>query len=90
LEDLSFPYLYPKEYEWLIKNVKEQYEAREKHLKKVRPLLLKILKKEGIKPIDVHSRPKHYWSLYQKLLRHEMDFDRIHDLIALRVIVNDV
>ena len=90
LEDLSFPYLYPKEYEWLIKNVKEQYEAREKHFKKVRPLLLKILKKEGIKPIDVHSRPKHYWSLYQKLLRHEMDFDRIHDLIALRVIVNDV
>ena len=90
LEDLAFPYLYPKEYEWLMKNVKERYEKREKYLKRVKLLLRKILKKGKIKPIDVHSRPKHYWSLYQKLLKNEMDFERIHDLVALRVIVDDV
>lgn len=90
LEDLAFPYLYPKEYEWLIRNVKEEYKERIEHLKKAKPILIKILKKEGIKPIDVHSRPKHYWSLYQKLLKHDMAFDRIYDLIAIRVIVNDV
>ncbi len=90
LEDLAFPYLYPKEYEWLINNVKERYEEREKHIKKVKPLLIKILKEANVKPIDVHSRPKHYWSLYQKLLKHDMDFDRIYDLIALRMIVDDV
>ena len=78
LEDLAFPYLYPKEYKWLTKNVKEKYEKREKYLKEVKPFLIKILEKEGIKPIDVHSRPKYYWSLYQKLLKHEMDFERIH------------
>ena len=90
LQDLAFPFLYPKEYEWLIKNVKEKYEEREKHIKKVKPLLIKILKEANVKPINIHSRPKHYWSLYQKLLKHEMDFDRIYDLIALRVIVDDV
>lgn len=90
LEDLAFPYLYPKEYEWLIKNVKEKYEEREKHLKKIKSLLTKLLKKEGIQPLSIHSRPKHYWSLYQKLLKHEMNFERIHDLIALRIIVEDV
>lgn len=90
LEDLAFPYLYPKEYEWLTKNVQDRYEARENHLKRAIPILIKLLKKEDIKPIDIHSRPKHYWSLYQKLLRYEMDFERIYDLIAVRVIVADV
>lgn len=90
LEDLAFSYLYPKEHEWLMQTVKEKYEAREKYLKKVRPVLIKNLAKEGIKPIDVHSRPKHYWSLYQKLLKYEMNLERIYDLVALRVIVDDV
>ena len=90
LQDLAFRYLYPKEYEWLIENVREKYEEREKYLKKVKKVLIKILEKEVIKPIDIHSRPKHYWSLYQKLLKHEMNFERIYDLIALRVIVDDV
>lgn len=90
LEDFAFPYLYPKEYEWLQNNIKERYEERHKHLEKVKPLLMEILTSADIKPIDVHSRPKHYWSLYQKLLRNDMDFDRIYDLIAIRVIVDDV
>lgn len=90
LEDLAFSYLYPKEYEWLRNNIKERYEERHKHLEKAKPLLIEILKEAEIKPINVHSRPKHYWSLYQKLLRNSMDFDRIYDLIALRVIIDDV
>ena len=90
LEDLAFPFLYPKEYQWLMENFKEKYEERKKYLEKVKLVLIKILAKEGVKPIDVHSRPKHYWSLYQKLLKHEMNFERIYDLVALRVIVEDV
>lgn len=90
LEDLAFPYLYPKEFEWLLKNVKEKYEERKKYLNKVRPNLIKILVKEKITPIDVHLRAKHYWSLYQKLLRYDMDFEKIYDLVALRVVVSDI
>ncbi len=90
LQDLAFLYLYPKEYEWLMNNVKERYEKRKKYLKKVKKALIKILKKEKIKPIDIHSRPKHHWSLYQKLIKHEMNFERIYDLVALRIIVEDI
>ncbi|OGZ24235.1 MAG: hypothetical protein A2896_00085 [Candidatus Nealsonbacteria bacterium RIFCSPLOWO2_01_FULL_43_32] len=90
LEDLAFPYLYPKEYEWLKNNIKERYEVRQKELTKIKPLLVAILAQAGIKPIDIHSRPKHYWSLYQKLLRNDMNFESIYDLIAIRVIVQDI
>ena len=90
LEDMAFPYLYPEEFKWLIENVKERYEEREKYLKMVQPILIKILKEEGITSINVHQRAKHYWSLYQKLLEHDMDFEKNYDLIALRIIVDDV
>ncbi len=88
LEDLAFPYAYPKEYSWLMKNIKERIEQRKKYLKKVQPIILRALKKEGITPFDIHSRAKHYFSLYQKLLRYDMDFDKIYDLMALRIITN--
>ena len=90
LEDLAFPYVYPREYEWLMENFKERYREREKYLERVRPVLEKILREGKIKPADIHFRAKHYWSLYQKLSKHEMDFDKIYDLVALRVIVSDV
>ena len=90
LQDLAFKYLYPKEYNWLINNVKEKYEEREKYLETFKKVLIKIFQKERIKIIDIHYRPKHYWTLYQKLLKHEMNFDRIYDIVALRIIVEDV
>src|SRR3989344_1274370 len=90
LEDLAFPCLYPKEFEWLTKNIKEKYREQQKYIEKVKPVFKKVLASEGITPIDIHSRTKHYWSLYQKLLRCEMNLDKIHDLVALRVIVDDI
>jgi len=90
LEELSFPYLYPKECSWLIKQVKEKYKEREKYLRKIEPKIKNILRKEGVAPLDIHSRAKSYWSLYQKLLRNEMNFEKIHDLVALRIIVKDI
>lgn len=90
LEDLSFPYLYSKEYQWLMENVKEKYEERKNYLEKIKPTLKNILGKEGVEPLDIQSRPKSYFSLYQKLLKYEMNFERIYDLVALRIIVPDI
>lgn len=90
LEDLAFMYLYPKEYDWLIKNVKEKYETRKKYLETFKNVLVKTFRKERMEIIDIHHRPKHYWTLYQKLLKHEMNFEQIYDLMALRIIVADV
>jgi (p)ppGpp synthase/HD superfamily hydrolase len=62
---------------------------QEKYLKKFTPYLKKILKKERAKVLDINYRVKSYWSTYRKLLRHEMNFDKIHDLLALRIITSD-
>jgi len=90
LEDLSFSYLFPNRFKWLKENIKEEYGEREKYLKKISPQLKKHFKKERLKFIDINYRAKSYWSTYQKLTRHDMDFDKIHDLIALRVIVKNI
>ncbi len=90
LEDLSFAYLLPDQFNWLKENIKEKYEERQRYLKKFIPRLKKIFKTEKIKFSDINYRAKSYWSTYQKLISHDMDFDRIHDLVAIRVIVPDI
>ncbi|OGN09658.1 MAG: hypothetical protein A3J46_01545 [Candidatus Yanofskybacteria bacterium RIFCSPHIGHO2_02_FULL_41_11] len=90
LEDLAFPYVYPKEYIWLLKKVKEKYTDRINYIERTKPLVKKYLKDAGIFVIDLHSRAKRYYSLYEKLQRKEMDLDKIHDLVAMRVIVPDI
>ena len=90
LQDLAFPYLYPKEYEWLIKNTKEQYETRTIYLSKIKPEVLRVLREHDIRPLAVEVRAKRYSSLYKKLLRRNMDMGKIYDLVALRIIVATV
>ena len=90
LEDLAFQYAYPEEYSWIQKEVKERIPQREKYLGKIIPIVKKELEKEGIKIISVDSRIKHYYSLWKKLLRYDMDWNLINDLIAVRIIVSSV
>ena len=87
LQDFAFPYLYPKEYEWLLSNTKEQYEKRLAYLERIKPEVERVLRKHDIAPLGVEVRAKRYSSLYKKLLRRNMDMGRIYDLVALRVIV---
>lgn len=90
LEDFAFPALYPKEYDWLLDNVKQKYEERQQYLENLQKDLPVLLRKEKIKFLDIHKRAKYYFSLYQKLLRNEMDLGKIYDLVALRVLVPTV
>ena len=90
LEDLAFPYVYPKEYDWLMKATQEKYQDWETYVKKFKPILAEELTKEGIKFLNLHARAKHYYSLYKKLLKHDMDISKIMDIVALRVIVPTV
>jgi len=90
LEDLAFQYAYPEEYEYIQKELKEKMSQREKYLEKIIPIVEKELIKEKIKIIDIHSRTKHYYSLWKKLLRYNMDWNLITDLIAIRIIVGSI
>ncbi len=90
LEDLSFPYLFPNEYEWLLKTIKEEFSERQSYANRLKPLVWKMLREHGIFPIEIDSRAKRYFSLYKKLLRYDMNLEKIHDLAALRIIVKTV
>jgi GTP pyrophosphokinase len=87
LQDLAFPYLHPREYEWLMRATKEHYAERMKYLEKVKPQIKKLLEEHDIKPLDIEIRAKRYSSLYKKLVKRDMDLSRVHDLVAMRVIV---
>jgi len=90
LEDLAFFYLYPKEYQWLLENVKERYEERQKYLERVRPVIERALDENSIKVLRIDFRAKRYSSLYKKLLRYDMNLEQVYDLVALRIIVPGV
>jgi len=90
IEDTAFPFAYPEEYkkvEELMKNKREQYE---KYLAEITTTLQKELDLNSIKAVEISYRLKHKYSLYQKLLRYDMDIDKIYDIVALRVIVNSI
>ncbi len=90
LEDLAFPYVEPDAYEWITQTLKDSYETRLAYAMKVKPLVVKLLLKHGVKPLSVDSRAKRYSSLYKKLIRYNLDIEKIHDLVATRIIVSSV
>ncbi|MEK7604066.1 MAG: RelA/SpoT family protein [Patescibacteria group bacterium] len=90
LEDLAFPYAYPREYSWLMKKVKEKYTDRLNYIERTKPIIKRFLKDAGIPIVDLNSRAKHYYSLYQKLEKKDMDLEKIHDLVAMRIVVPDI
>jgi len=90
LEDLTFPYLHPEEYKWLLENVRERYEERQRYLERVEIIVKKILKEHGIEPKKIDFRAKRYSSLYKKILRYNMDLEQIYDLVAIRIILETI
>jgi GTP pyrophosphokinase len=90
LQDLAFPYLHPKEEQWLKNEVSEEYGVRRNYLETVKPHLEGIVQNAGINILQLDFRAKHYYSLYKKLLRYDMDLGRIYDLVAIRLILSSV
>jgi GTP diphosphokinase / guanosine-3',5'-bis(diphosphate) 3'-diphosphatase len=90
LEDGSFAYLLPQEYERM-KNIMD-IKVREKgaYVSRIIDQTEKMLAQTNITDIQVHGRVKRLYSLFKKLKRYQGDLGKIYDLIAIRIIVNDV
>ncbi len=89
LEDLSFAQLHPKVHEEIVRLVADRAPAREEYLAAVRERISTDLKAGKIKAV-VTGRPKHYYSVYQKMIVRGRDFEDIYDLVAVRVLVDSV
>ena len=89
LEDLSFRYLHEKEYYDLVNAIAEKRTEREEYTAKVVNELLERLQEAGI-DAEIDGRPKHFYSIYRKMIKKNKTLDQIFDLIAVRVLVNSV
>ncbi len=88
LEDLAFGTLHPKVYDEIVRLVAEAAPSRDEFLATVVNQVQADLKAARIKA-DVTGRPKHYYSIYQKMVVRGRDFQDIYDLVGLRVLVED-
>jgi len=86
LEDLAFGTLYPKVYDEIVRLVAEAAPSRDKYLSRVIDQVLSDLRAAKIKAA-VTGRPKHYYSIYQKMVVRGRDFQEIYDLVGLRILV---
>lgn len=92
LEDLSFKYLYPENYEKLKKEVEKRIKEAKDFVEKVKGILTNLLKENKIKG-EVLGRVKHLYSVYRKLQKYNLtikDLDQVYDLIGFRLIVNSI
>ncbi|MDD5621834.1 MAG: bifunctional (p)ppGpp synthetase/guanosine-3',5'-bis(diphosphate) 3'-pyrophosphohydrolase [Actinomycetota bacterium] len=89
LEDLSFKYLYPKEYEKIKNMIDEKLEERKSLIDEAVKIISKKLKEVKISA-DISGRIKTYYSVYNKIIKQNRKFEDIYDIIAIRIIVNDV
>jgi GTP pyrophosphokinase len=87
LEDLAFATLYPKRYDEIVRLVAERAPSRDTYLAKVIERIKKELREGGLKA-EVTGRPKHYYSIYQKMIVRGREFTDIYDLVGIRVLVD--
>jgi guanosine-3',5'-bis(diphosphate) 3'-pyrophosphohydrolase len=86
LEDLSFAALHPRKYAEIQAMVAERRADREEHVNEAKAVLQRELDKVDI-PAEISGRPKHFYSIYDKMSKKGREFNEIYDLTAMRVIV---
>jgi GTP diphosphokinase / guanosine-3',5'-bis(diphosphate) 3'-diphosphatase len=89
LEDLAFQYLQPEKYREIAILVSDRRATREKYLRRVIKALTDALSSASIEA-EISGRPKHLYSIYQKMEATGRSFDQIYDVLAVRVIVDEV
>ncbi len=89
LEDLAFRFLNEQEYYFLADKLSKKRQEREDFINKIIGILKERLNEAGL-TADISGRPKHIYSIYNKMKTQDKDFDQIYDLTAVRVIVDSI
>lgn len=89
LEDLAFRYLEEEKYEEIRQKIAERRAERENRIEVFISKLKDILLKVNIKS-EIYGRPKHFYSIYRKMVEQNLEFEDLYDLLAVRIIVETV
>lgn len=90
IEDAAFQYLHPKIFEFMVNNINLNFENRNAHAKKLQTKTEQILSQKKFPYLEIMGRAKGYYAVYNKLYDKGKTIDEVHDLIALRIIVEDI
>lgn len=90
MEDLSFKYLFPKEYDWVQQIMDTKVREKGAQISRIIDMADETMRAAEIIPLQIHGRVKRLYSLFQKLKKYDNDITKIHDLVAVRIVVNDV
>ena len=90
LEDLSFRFLHPDTYKKIAKQLDEKRGEREQFIADATARLRSELAGVGIPDAEVYGRPKHIYSIWNKMRKKDVEFSEVYDVRALRVIVHDI
>lgn len=90
LEDLCLRELKKEIYQEIREKIASKKSERQSYIEEVKSILEHELKKYGFKDIVVYGRPKHFFSIYKKMVERHLEFEDIHDLFAFRIIVNSI
>jgi GTP pyrophosphokinase len=90
LEDLSMKYLYPEDFKSLSERLASERSNRMVLVNRIADRLDTEIKDVITEGYEIKGRPKHIYSIYNKMKNQDKDFEQIHDLVALRVIVHDI
>jgi guanosine-3',5'-bis(diphosphate) 3'-pyrophosphohydrolase len=90
LEDLAFKYLEPDDYKQLARQVKARRVERDRTIERMRAPLSDELRRAGIVGWEIVGRPKNLWSIFKKMKKRGKPFEEIYDLLAVRVLVNNI
>jgi GTP pyrophosphokinase len=89
LEDLSLKYLKPDIYSFIYREVEARKEQRREYMARVEAVLRRKLEEYKI-PAEIYGRIKHVHSIYRKMETQNLNFDQVHDIMAFRLIVDDI
>lgn len=89
LEDICFRYYRPDKYYELVQKIKKTEVETNRYITEVIHMIQKELQKVHFQG-EVYGRAKHLWSIYRKMTSRSIDYEQIHDVLAFRVIVNNV
>jgi len=89
MEDISLRYLNPQQYYRIVNLMQKKRAERERHIEEVMDKIREKLTEMGI-DADISGRPKHIYSIYKKMVSRNKQFNEIYDLLAIRIIVENV
>lgn len=90
LEDLSFRYINPDAYRAIATSLDERRVYREDYVQKIKEQLIKELSENGLSNVTISARPKHIYSIYNKMDRKDLPLEQIYDIRAVRVMVENL